>query len=377
MRYCGIHVKPAVKATESALDTNTSPPNYAGVNWQNTPDDPKVVANDLFGVSAPTEQMFSSMNYPGTFIPFYPQPAHYEFSMEGAPQSHYSSPPSSYPTQQYPHNNPIAGYAMPLPYQYMMWNQYAQFYNNALTMDTCSNKEGLNGSQKKPAPAKVKSSSDPYVEVFNGYTRRKRPLNQRDTRSSPDVTCLNSSLKTMKVERGFLTEEIPDENLSSYFADISSNDILSDSDKATNNGVKGNKINAAPLQCKENEGSNHFSGLNFQEKRSSDKIAGYKSVAETVKTTDADCVNKKVVSFDPKEEMDYVPCMDLHDIDPSNSSNERDPYYLPRLESLLKIGDETLLSIQTSMNLDINDNVGVRIGKDKEKMEIRKNSQPN
>ena len=354
MRCCGIHAKPSLNTTESALDTNLCPPNYAGVNCKNTPGDPKAVANDLFNFSLP-------MNYPGTPIPLYPQPAHYGVPMEIAPQYHYSFPPSSYPTLQYPHSNPITACAMPLPYQYMMWNPYAQFYNNALTKDTCSNKGDLKGTQKNSAPAKGNSSSNPSVEVLNGCTQcKKRPLNQKDARNSPDVACLNSSLKMIKVEEGLLMEEIPDENQSSYFSDISS--ILSDGDQATDDDVKDDKMNTATLplsnaeQSNENGGNIHLSDLNVQEKNSLDVFAeessahvllsdGYKSIAETIKTTQADgvsntspCEFKRVISIDPKKEVDYVSSIDSHGIDSRISSNAKNPYYLPSQDGLLKIG---------------------------------------
>lgn len=383
VKFCGVQVKPRMEATKSALDTNESPLKYAGI--QSPPNDP-----------TNPEHIFSSMNYPMPFVPFYPQPAHFG-PMEGTtPPCQYSSSSSS--STPSPIGNPMAAYAMPLPYQYMMWGHYAQFYNSMLSREVSAGNAAFNvAPQMIPVTAatsvKVLSSSDTSAEVLNdeiqNTLQKKRAPSQTNARSSPDVTYLNSPLKRMKTGDGsFLTGGMPDENVSSYFADISSNEIFSDSDQATDDEMHRSNMHATPLpltinqQRKESDGSVPLSNLSPQAKKGLEIIVGdsdlsalltngYKSIAEAAKTAevkhnnDNNARSLEKESIGGKEEVECVSSMDFHDIDTRVSSSQKDPYYLPRLDSLLHIGDDTIMSIKTAMNLDIQGTVEVMTTNDK------------
>lgn len=392
-----IQVKPKVRATASALDINESPLKYAGIRAP--PNDPKMIAKDLFGLPSTPEHMFSPMNYPGPFIPIYPQPAHFGVPIEGFNQTPppCSPSPSTTASTPSPLNNPMAAYAMPLPF--MMWGHYAQFCNNMLSRETSTSKESFNGvPQMIPVAAtsvKVPSCSDPCTEALNSGVQRtpqkKRAQNQAKTRNSPDVACLNSPLKRMKVEEGgFLVGSVPDENVSSYFADVSSNEIFSDSDQATDDEIQGTPLPLTSLSLqtnqhrKESGESSPLSNLSPQARNNLDQIAGdsdlnalltngFKSIiTKAAKTTNVvnEHTQSKVVSNGySAEEVECVSSMDFHDIDSMVSSSQKDTYYLPRLDSLLHIGDDTIMSIKTAMNLDVHASITAEEKCNKEKQE--------
>ena len=382
MKFCGIKVKPEIQTTESALDPNVGPLKYGGL--QPPP-------NDL---TSP-EHMFSPMSYPVPFIPFYPQPVHFGVPMEETPPpcQHSSSSGSSTPS---PLGNSMATYAMPVPYQYMMWGHYAQFYNSMLSKEMSASNEFNGIPPMIPAgttSVKILSSSDASADVVNGdiqsSLQKKRAPNQKNARRSPDVACLNLPPKRMKPREGsLLAASMPDKNISSYLADISSNDIFSDSDQATDDEIHHSNMHATPLplttnqQRKQSEEITPLSNLSPQEKKGLEKIVGdsdlsvlltngYKSITKVAKTAEVNIsdennthsLENKLVGC--KEEVECVSSMDFHDIDSRVSSSQKDPYYLPRLDSLLHIGDDTIMSIKTAMNLDIQGTVEVRTANDK------------
>lgn len=45
--------------------------------------------------------------------------------------------------------------------------------------------------------------------------------------------------------------------------------------------------------------------------------------------------------------------MDMHDISAKVIASQEDSYYLPSLDSLLNIGEDTIVTIKAAMNLDI------------------------
>ena len=382
MKLCNIHVKPKLKDIDATLDSDECPLNQAGMT--SAPDDPMQIAKDLFGVSSTPEQMISPMNYSGPFLPFYPHPAHYGIPFEGfsGAQTPYGSSSSSNSSPS-PYNGSVAAYAMPVPFQYLMWH-YPQLCSTLLAREMCNDSEDYSSMPMTPP-------TDAEMEKFSDHTgmRPDGGISSPKKRHSdtPDVSCLTSPLKRMKVHKdGLFTGE---ENRSSYFADISNNEMFLEGSPAS-----GDDMQYAPLffpippdflsnlNYYSNDGNEALANLTAQARKDLDQLVGESDLrallensyrflpkngeAIAAKDNNSTLTNEERLAL-TNDCPEVVECMSSLDFENGesevSSSQQKQPFCLPRLDSLLQLGDSTILTISSAM-LDIQNTVEVLTAED-------------
>lgn len=380
-----VQLKPGSTLTQAAFDTDKSPSKYIGV--KSPPQDPKDIAKEMFGLCPNSENLnafYSPLNYGGPFIPFYTQPGQFGMPFENFEQVVNSSSTSSSDA------SPMAGhlfphypqYAMPMPFPYILGSQYPQVYNcNPYDAQEGKDSSATHKLVTMPPPMSVKvlTSSGDVVETGDACERRnangKHHSSGDFSYACSDVASLSSPLKRMKVMDA---NGGTDDSISAYFADVSANSTCSDDDAEENEEVS--NIMSLLLKSKQGQHTEHLplAGLyhiSTREKLDLEQLAG---------TSDLDSLlNKGLESLSAKgarglgcgvqsppplicteapeletkyiysEDCGGVTAMDMHDISAKITSTQDDSYYLPSLDSLLTIGDDTIVTIKAAMNLDI------------------------
>ena len=398
MTASDIQMKPKLSATQPTFDTEKSPSKYIGIKPPSN--DPREVAEELFGLGGSSPDIpgnYFSMGYGGgPFMPFYPHPSQFGIPMENFDQflnTSSSSSSSTSPLNQKGANFPsyFQQYAIPFPIQYM----YPQMYN--FSGNGCVT--GSSGAAPKNAAPKlaetsikVLSSSDQMErggepQDMNDITKGKH---QNDMDSYPEITSLSSPLKRLKVADDGGSLAADELNISAYFADVSANGIGSDEDVDESEELPDFMSFLLKSNQQEESDFGHSANLdNFtlEERKNLEELAGNSDLRALLC---ADLENSKNCKKDesvhieadpgstylssipniknndeiPKENHNYmnngeksengcITSVDLHDIDSTVTSSRQDNYFLPSLDSLLHLGDNTIVTIKTAMNLDI------------------------
>lgn len=392
-------MKAGAIATRSAFDMDEVPTKYIGV--KSPTQDPKEVAKEMFGLcpsgSEAPNTFYSPINYGGPFIPFYAPPNQFGLPYDSTNFDHQVMANSSSNSSEaspagsmaaatlFPH---YQQYAMPMPFPYILGGQYPpQMYNCSPSATDPHGKDNTTAQKLMSAPSplsvKILSSSD-QVEKPNCTESeaqdicRRRNLKTKHFSSGnfsyncPDVAGLSSPLKRMKVVDGIsMDKSLADDSISAYFADVSANSTCSDDETEENEEV------SSIMSLLQNREMG-FSGLNqisFKEKESLEKIAGTSDLGlllsnglESLTAKEGKmacsgvqsppppppttCAETKYV-FSANGDCVSVTAMDMHDIDAKVTSSQEDTYYLPSLDSLLNIGEDTIVTMKAAMNLDI------------------------
>ncbi len=382
-----LQVKSKVTATQAAFDTNKSPSKYVGV--KSPTNDPNQVAREVFGLAGSNHPngFYPPMGYGGPFLPLYPQQSQYGMPFEIDNNTSSGSPnaspmaPGGINAQFLPH---FPQYAMPVPIRYVFSGQYpSSMYNLPNSTgaggsgggDTTITNEALQNSTEavtQPqmhAPmycVRVLSSSDKMerddnvvTEACGNSTQPRK--HQYHSRNDSNVSDLNSPLKRMKVMDSNQREE--NESVSAYFADVSTNSTCSDDGKTE--GHEATVSNIMSLLSK-----HQFSNISDLEKRSLDEIVGKSDLSVLLsngfssKETSAGEImtpggqqghdaDPKPPPLPPNEAPDDQCEVVLRDYSTQQNANSNNSYYLPSLDSLLDMGDDTILTIKTAMNLEI------------------------
>lgn len=388
------------------------------------PGDPKEAAQELFGLCSNPDDINNSfyppLSYGGPFFPLYAQPnqfgmapyENFEQVVSNSSSSSSNSSPMNPMTAMLSH---YPQYAMPVPFHYILGGQYPQMYcscaPNAGDIH-CDSTAQKSITSAPVSSVKVLSSSE-FVEnagvsnnvilgesLQNGVGRKsditrkgKHQNRNSDLYTYPDVASLSSPLKRMKVmdDRGMLAA---DESISAYFADVSANSTCSDDDTDENEEVS----NIMSLLLKSNQhqrkeahlplaGLDHIS---TQEKESLEKITGTSDLGALLSnglesiaargTQKQDSVLKSLTSdinkHNLKDKLSFgeeCATMEMCDIDSKVSSAQVESYYLPSLDSLLSIGEDTIVTIKAAMNLDIQGVVEVATEESCEVLESKSN----
>lgn len=395
-----LQLKPGTALTQTAFDTDKSPSKYIGL--KSPPQDPKDVANEVFGLCPSTENpatFYSPLNYGGPFIPLYTQqPGQFGMPYENFEQvanssssSSDASPATLYP--QYPQ------YAMPMPFPYILGGQYPQMYNcSPYVYDAAQGKDNKLANVP-PLSVKVLSSSEQVEKVeTDGVSQRKNARGKHyngDDYSClcPGVSSLSSPLKRMKVvDNGVLMEgSTAEDSISAYFADVSANTTCSDDDAEENEEVS--SIMSLLLKSKQDQHTKdarlHLAGLNHisaKEKEDLEQIAGTNDLTSLLNNAmaakDTRRLSTDVQSPPPtscnevSSETKYifnedscagVSAMDMHNINAKVTSSQEDNYFLPSLDSLLNMGEDTIVTMKAAMNLDIQGVVEIATAEDSSK----------
>jgi hypothetical protein len=376
-----IHLKPGCSATQAAFDTDKNPSKYIGI--KSPPQDPKEVAKEMFGLYPSADNpnaFYSPLNYGGPcgpFIPFFAQPGQFgvpfeNFEQNAASASSGSCDASPIAAQLFHH---YPQYAVPMPFPYMLGSQYPQVYNCG-PYDGQGEKDGgaqnMNASGAPPMSVKVLSSSN-QVEVPPGgvVTGAATETDERKKRNSngdysyvSEVSSLSSPLKRMKVADNSVLTDRPDDSISAYFADVSAN---SDEDAEENEEVSNIMSLFQQRQHAKNLPLAELNHISRKEKQELEQYAG---------TSDLDSLlNKGLESLAAKEMLQSPPppscneatdtkyfysddsggmtVLDMHDISTRVAPSQEESYYLPSLDSLLNMGEDTIVTMKTAMNLDI------------------------
>lgn len=390
MTISDVRLKLGSTVTQAAFDLDKSPSKYVGM--KSPPQDPKDVAKEVFGLcpanSENSNAFYPQFNYGGTFIPLYAQPGQFGFPYENLEQvvnsSSSSSDASPMSAQLFPH---YPQYAMPMPFPYILGSQYPQVYNCA---DQESDVPHTFVPMPPPLSVKVLSSSDQVelppgaVEMIDcdGGCVRKNAAGKRcngDYSSCPstDIASLSSPMKRMKVIDGqgvLMERSAADDSISAYFADISANSTCSDDDAEENEEVSNIMSSLSKQRCHlENLPLAGLKYISIQEKKNLEQIAGTSDLEsllnkglESLVAKNAQRLNSGVQSPPPpgcnelpetkyvySEDCSVVSTMDMHDIGAKVTASQEDCYFLPSLDSLLNIGEDTIVTIKAAMNLDI------------------------
>lgn len=381
-----VHLKPRSSVTQAAFDINKSPSKYIGI--KSPSQDPKDIAKEMFGFYSSSENpnaFYSPLNYSGPFIPFFAQPGQFGVPYENfEPQSAVNSSSSSSDVSpmaehSFPH---YPQYAMPIPFPYMLGSQYPQQVYNCGPYDAQGEKDGSVTqnviTMPPPLSVKVLSSSD-QAELTGvpdmtetGYCVRKHVKGKRYSSSDfscmcSDVSSLSSPLKRMKVVDNSILTERADDSISAYFADISAN---SDEDAEENEEVS--SIMSLLLKSKQRQYAPlaEFNHMSTKEKQDLEQLAGTsdldsllnKGLESLTAAKEEQRLGINLQSPPPtnletkyiySEDCAGVTAMDMHDISAKITSSQEDNYYLPSLDSLLSMGEDTILTIKAAMNLDI------------------------
>ena len=393
-----VHLKTGPSSTQSVFDTDKSPSKYIGM--KSPPQDPKDVAKEMFGLYPSPDNpngFYSPLNYGGPcgpFIPFFAQPGQFGLPYEGIDQnvmansSSSSSDASPMGAHMFPH---YPQYAVPMPFPYMLGSQYPQMYGCGPYDAATGEKDGT-GAQNliavpPPMSVKVLSSSDP-VDLSGGQgateaddaCERKNPKGKRYNSGDfssmyTDVSSLSSPLKRMKVAENSILSERADDSISAYFADISANSTCSDEDAEENEEVS--SIMSLLMKSKQSENTDNllplaeFNHMSSREKQDLEQIAGVSDLDSLLNKGLESLAAKEMQRLDTAGNLQSPPppicetkymynedcggmtTMDMHDISAKVTSSQEENYYLPSLDSLLNMGEDTIVTMKTAMNLDI------------------------
>lgn len=380
MAASNVHLKPGPSATQAAFNIDKSPSKYIGM--KSPPQDPKDIAKEMFGLYSSSENpnaFYSPLNYGGPFIPFFAQPGQFGVPYENfEPQpavnsSSSSSDVSPMATHLFPH------YAMPIPFPYMLGTQYPPMVNNCGPYDAQGEKDGSAAQNLiTPLSVKVLSSSDQAeitgVPETDDACARKNMKGKHYSSSdfscmcSNNVSSLSSPLKRMKVEDDSVLTERADESISAYFADISAN---SDEDAEENEEVS--SIMSLLLKSKQRQYT-PLADMSTKERQDLEQLVGTsdldsllnKGLESLTAAKGEQRLGTDVQSPPPtngkealetkyiySEDCAGVTAMDMHDISTKVTSSQEDSYYLPSLDSLLNMGEDTIVTMKAAMSLDI------------------------
>ena len=395
-----VDVKHKSTVTQSAFDLEKKPSKYAGV--KSPPADPNEVAREVFNFcpspESSTSQFYSPLNYSGPFFPLYAQSNHFGFPCENFESLVSSSSPSQ-PTSSPNANSTMAAaamlppyhqYAMPIPFHYFLGSQYPHMYSAAGLAGDYSQPGSEDAAPKLPATqpvsVKVLSSSNqvngkgesiiqPESQMQKSDVRRRKHHSNTDYSYGHSIASLSSPLKRMKVIDE--QERTADESISAYFADVSANSTCSDDDDAEENEEVSN-IMSLLLKSEQQRRRNTtlpLAGLGRitrKEKEDLEEITGTSDLGallnsglETLKANGGKttaCHNSTAQSPPPdicSENYVFsdghvgVTSMDVHDIDSAVTASQQDNYFLPSLDTLLNIGEDTIITMKAAMNLDI------------------------
>lgn len=399
-----VHLKPGPSVTQSVFDTDKTPSKYIGM--KSPPQDPKDVAKEMFGFYPSSDNpnsFYSPLNYGGPcgpFIPFFAQPGQFGVSYEGIDQSAVanssssSSDASPMGAHMFPH---YPQYAVPMPFPYMLGSQYPQMYSCGPYDASIGDKDGT-GAQNlvaMPPPMSVKmlSSSDPMnlpggsgttTEADDAGARKNsigKRYNSGDFSSMyTDVSSLSSPLKRMKVgDSSILSDRADENNISAYFADISANSTGSDEDVEENEEVS--SIMSLLMKPKQRENTDNLvpladlNHISSREKQDLEQLVGVNDLDSLLNKGLESLAAKEMQRLDLGDQLQSPPApichetvetkymysedcggmtaMDMHDINSKVTSSQEESYYLPSLDSLLNMGEDTIVTMKTAMNLDI------------------------
>ena len=353
--------------------------------------DPKEIAKELFGIGSSPENpnaFYPPLSYGGAFFPLYPQLGQFGIPFENCDKLLSNSSSSS--SANSPHNPmgpswffpQFPQYARPVPIQYIYGSQYPHLYGFSPPGfgPNVAQHNNENMVMEPPVSVKVLSSSDQVEKEELASTNEKHHFSsqngisaktgkhQKDSGSFSEVTNLSSPLKKMKViDDGSRIERVGDESISAYFADVSANSTCSDGEAEEDEDLP--SIMSIFNQQRRKERSFPLAELchiSTQEKENLEEMAGTtdlsallidgfesitdNSIKEAVSYTDC---NKPSTNLPCSEKCGPVSSVDMHDIDIRAVSTQQDSYYLPSLDSLLHMGDDTIVTLKAAMNLEI------------------------
>lgn len=397
-------VKCKATVTQSAFDTEQKPSKYIGV--ESPPTDPNEVARDVFNLCPspdPSAQFYSPMNYSGAFFPFYTPPnqfgipyENFETVMAGSSSNSSTASPNANGTVTATMLPPYPQYAMPFPFPYFLGGQYPMYSPGGVTGGQHQNSDDPPPklvTARHPVSVKVLSSSDqvkeasasnthlPQKGIGGGSGGAKKGRHQSNSDYSSygynNVASLSSPLKKMKVLNGQAATEkrgAVDESISSYFADVSANGICSDEDDAEENAEVSNIMSllsqqhsaATPaladlgqITTKEKEDLEQITGTSdlstlLSSGLESMKARGTLRNSFTSQSPPPDFIPEpQQEKFLFSDDCTGITSMDVNDIDTKVATAQEDNYYLPSIDSLLNIGDGTIVTMKAAMNLDI------------------------
>lgn len=395
MLSSSVPTKPKSTATESAFDTEKSPLKYVGLNPPSS--DPKDTARELFGLGTTPEAPGSAFYPPLPYLPMYTQPNQFAMPLEQVMNNSSSSSTNSSPSAV-PHQLPVPPflqYAMPMPIHYMFGGHYPHFYGFDPSGGTVA-QNGTDMFQKIPETVKILSSSTGggevgkngiWVghEVGNNASQNhskeeiRRGKHQNNSCSYSDVANLSSPLKRMKVlDDGAKA----DESLSAYFADVSSNNTCSD-DEEEKNKILPSIMSLFLKSAQQNDHNTlasafplaDLSHISTKDREDLEGIAGtsdlgtllndgFESLAVKNMECKVDSANQQVSPSASKEQTGTGAAKggaggDVNSVGTKDSRvkatscTRQENYYLPSLDSLLHIGDDTIVNLKTALNLDI------------------------
>ena len=343
------------------------------------------------------------MNYSGPFFPLYTQPNQFGIPYENFEAVMSSSSPSVSGTS--PNVNggmPAAAmlphyhqYAMPVPFHYFLGNQYPQMYAPTVAGDCGRGREEMMPKlvAAQPVSVKVLSSSDQVNATGASILTSECHDNSQKSRDAKSgkhdypyagysVASLSSPLKRMKViDDPAAMERSADESMSAYFADVSANSTGSDDDDAEENAEVSSIMS---LLLKPEQRQQHDTALPLaelghittKEKENLEQITGASDLSallssglEAMKARGGEMVvarNSNAQSPPPDicseipqdkyiftDECAGITPVDMHDIDAKVTTSQEDSYFLPSLDSLLNLGEDTIVTMKAAMSLDI------------------------
>ena len=276
-----------------------------------------------------------------------------------------------------PYGPPIATYPMPaLPLQYMMWGHYPQFYNAMLAREMSGEADDY-GSITPPTPTEAFKVSD-LLGMANSALYSSPKKRTADNSGSPDVSSLNSPMKKMKVKNDGMTTA--EESGTSYFGDASNSEAFSDGSQASEDEQHYTPFYWSLLP-------DFMSGMNYYNPDMNEMLANYataptkKDLEEIVGESDLKTLLENSYKFLPKNDegkladkvesvedsLVVAECVSSLDSQSNEaevtSSQQKEPFSLPTLDSLLQIGDNTILTINSAM-LDVQNTVEVVTSED-------------
>lgn len=394
-----VDVKHKSTVTKSAFDIEKKPSKYMGA--KSPPVDPNDVAREVFSFCPSPEssnQFYSPLNYSGAFFPLYAQSNPFGFPYENFESAVNNSSPSQSTTS--PNANsamataamlpPYHQYAMPVPFHYFLGSQYPHMYSTMTGDHSQLGNEDAVPKQTATEPVSVKVLSSSNQVNIKGESimpselqEHKSDARRRKHQSSTDYSCygynsvasLSSPLKRMKVIDD--QERSAEESISAYFADVSANSTCSDDDDAEEN-EEVSSIMSLLLKSEQQQRQNTalpLAGLGHittKEKKDLEEITGASDLGallnsgletmkarggkttashnSTAQSPPPDICSENYIFNDGRV---GVTSMDVHDIDSTVATSREDSYFLPSLDSLLNMGEDTIITMKAAMNLDI------------------------
>lgn len=326
-------------------------------------------------------------------------------------------------------------YALPMPFHYIQYPPvyppcHAGVCNSQSHEDTAASQQAMQDAS--PVSVKVLSSSNQIRNTgsshafesvplpgigtsrgskMGGAARRNKRQSSRDFMwTQPNVAGLTSPLKRMKVMDDSLQhhDRSADDSVSAYFADVSANSTCSDEDDANENEevssimsllLKSNHQNRQQQQQQqqqlqqEEETFLPLTQISPKQRESLEQIAGTNDLG-TLLSNGLDSYNNKL---SPKKASDSddtahptsaelaadklacssgIPAMDMpDDVDAKAAvSAQVDSYYLPSLDTLLNLGEDTIVTLKAAMNLDIQGVVEIATENSSRELESASNS---